>query len=166
MRNEEPWLSFYTATHEMEQRFGMSRGAAQRTLRELCRSGEVRSQKQPYTMVNSEPQPEGPTERIEPSEWRERDIDCMTDVDGCRYLVDVSENDFRQWLSHKAKAPPAQKSPLRRDLAKQAVDALWPNEVPKSLVNKDIERAVANYMKANGLAAPSKETILRAAGRK
>jgi hypothetical protein len=165
MRNEEPWLSFYTATQEIERRLGMSRGVAQKTLRELCSSGAIRSQKQPYTTVNSAPQGEGPWERIEPSEWRDREIDLMTDADGCRYLVDVSENDFRQWLDQED-APERQSGPRKRGLAKQAVDALWPKGVPPHLSNKEVEQEVADHMKIKGLTPPSNDTILRAAGRK
>jgi hypothetical protein len=52
-------------------------------------------------MVNREPQTEGPTERIQPSEWRGLEVDLMTDADGCRYFVEVSENDFRHWLDQQ-----------------------------------------------------------------
>jgi hypothetical protein len=99
--SEEPWLSFYTAALETEQRLRLSRGAAQKKLREACASGDPRSQKQPYSMVNCQPQDEGPWERIEPSEWRVHEIDLMTDEHGCNYFVDVSEDDFGRWLNEQ-----------------------------------------------------------------
>jgi hypothetical protein len=164
MRGEE-WLDFYTAAQEIQQRLGMSRGGAQKTLRELCGTGEVRSQKQPYTMVNREPQTEGPTERIQPSEWRGLEVDLMTDADGCKYLVEVSENDFRHWLDQEG-SPERQSGPRPRDLGKQAVKALWPKGVPAYLSNTDIEKAVVEWLKTKGLKVPSRETILREAGRR
>ena len=47
--DDEDQTSFYSAAQEIERRFGLSPGAAQAKLRELCASGEVRSVKQPYS---------------------------------------------------------------------------------------------------------------------
>jgi hypothetical protein len=90
MKHDEARLSFYFAVEEIERRRGISRGAAQRTLREWCASGDIRSWKQPYSLVRGEPQEEGPWERIEPSEWKTREVDLTTDADGCNYFVQVS----------------------------------------------------------------------------
>ena len=99
---DEPWLSFYLAAQEIEEQLGLSRGAAQAQLREVCATGEVRSQKQPYTMVSFQPVKEGPCERIKPSEWRLDEIDLMIDAAGCAYFVDVSERDFLFWLKQQS----------------------------------------------------------------
>src|SRR5436190_19618857 len=68
-------------------------------LRQLCAAGEVQSKK--YRMLESkdgEEQLPMPPERIAPREWRDREVDLMTDDDGCQYLVDVSGVDVRYWL--------------------------------------------------------------------
>ena len=85
----------------------MSPGAAQAKLRELCASGWVRSQKEPYSFVARQPQGEGPPVLIEPSEWRRREIDVMTDSDGCKYWVDVSKIDLEHWLNQQPTEPTA-----------------------------------------------------------
>lgn len=95
------WLPFYEAAKEIEHKLEVSAGKAQSILRQLCASGEARSQKEPYVIVGHEPEWQGPPERIEPSEWCHHEIDLMTDDNGCRYLVDVDEADFRYWLDHQ-----------------------------------------------------------------
>src|SRR6266567_4734402 len=91
---EEDRLSSHFAVQEIERKLSVSRGKAQATLRKLCAGGEVRSWKQPHTNG----QEQGPSERIEPSEWRHREIDLMTDDDGCQYFVDVSVVDLEGQL--------------------------------------------------------------------
>ena len=49
-------------------------------------------------------QGEGPPVRIEPSEWRQREIDLMTDSDGCKYWVDVSKIDLEHWLNQQTRS--------------------------------------------------------------
>jgi len=82
---DDDWLNFHYAVMEIKAKLGVSIGKAQSILRQLCGSGEVRSQKQPYTTtVLDEFQGGGPPQKIEPCEWREREIDLirtMTDVD-------------------------------------------------------------------------------------
>jgi len=99
---DEPWLSFYFAAQEIEERLGLSRGAAQAQLRQVCATGEVRSKKQPYTMVIFQPKVEGPWEQITPGEWRLEEIDLMIDGAGRAYFVDVSERDFLFWLKQQS----------------------------------------------------------------
>ena len=105
--NEPDRVNFYFAVKQIERRLSMSVGAAQAKLREFCASGVVRSWKEPYSMVGVEPQGEGPWEQIEPSEWRSREIDLMTDSDGCQYFVEVSESDLEDQL------PPLEKPKLQ-----------------------------------------------------
>jgi hypothetical protein len=99
------WLSFYDVTREIEGKLDVSPGRAQSMLRQACASGEVQSQKEPYVIVRHAPQGQAPPQRIEPSEWREHEIDLMTDEDGCRYFVDVDEADFRYWLGQQKAKP-------------------------------------------------------------
>ena len=54
----------------------------------------------------------------------------------------------------------------KRDLAERAINALWPNGVPPELQNKKIEKRVGEHLKQQGLLQISRDTILRAAGRK
>ena len=155
----DDWLSFHSAVQEIERAKDIGRGKAQAMLRQLCASGEIRSQKQPHS--NGEEQ--GPWERIEPSEWRNREIDLMTDADGCQYFVDVSEIDFRGWLGQPARQRPAAK----RDIARQAINAIWPNGISETVSNKQIETQVSNWLKQqHGRSDIGRDTVLRAAGRK
>jgi hypothetical protein len=106
------WLSFYEAVKEIEIKFHVSPGKAQSFLRQICATGEVRSQKQPYVIVHQEAEGQAPPQRIEPSEWRQREIDLMTDEDGCKYFVDVDKADFRYWLNQQGGKPKQGKQPL------------------------------------------------------
>jgi hypothetical protein len=164
---ERSWLSFYIAVNEIEQRLGVSGGVASRKLRDACASGDVRSQRQPYNPATGID--EGPPEPIKPSDWWRDQVDLETDADGCRYFVDVDEADFRYWLNgatnnnaHRASS----RSPKRR-WAEQAINKLWPGGIPSSVLNKEIEKEVGKWLKQQGvLTQVSRETILRAAGRK
>ena len=164
---ERPWLNFYFAANEIEQRLGVSGGMAMRMLREACASGDVRSQRQPCNPATGID--EGPPEPVKPSDWTQHQVDLECDADGCGYFVDVDEDDFRYWLNGATKNN-AQKvtnrgSPKRR-LAEQAIKKLWPGGIPSNLLNKEIEKAVGDWLKQQGLAQVSHETILRAAGKK
>ena len=161
------WLCFNIAANEIEQRVGVSGGVAMRMLRQACASGDVRSQRQPYSPATGID--EGPPERIRPSDWTKREVDLECDVDGCKYFVDVDEDDFRYWLNSAIKSN-AQKvtnrgSPKRR-LAALAINKLWPGCIPSNLLNKQIVKAVGEWLKQQDLAQVSPDTILRAAGRK
>jgi hypothetical protein len=161
---EEEWLSFHSAAQEIERIKGVSRGKAQSMLRQACASGEVRSVKEPYVIVHQEAEKQAPPQRIEPSEWREHEIDLMTDSDGCRYFVDVSEADFRFLLG---KPEPETQSPARkRDIARNAADAIFGNAISPSVSNPQIEKQVGELLKQQGRSDISSDTILRAAGRK
>jgi hypothetical protein len=161
--------SFFFAVQEIKTALGISSGAAQARLRELCKSGEVQSWKQPYSMRWNEPHGEGPSERIQPSEWREREIDLMTDSDGCKYFVDVSKTDLLAWLSSNKKAvgkkaKPASKRP--RDVVKQAISELWSNGIPDTLADRELVKQLGKWLEQHNAGDISRETILRAAGRR
>ena len=161
------WLSFYLATNEIEQRLGVSGGVAERLLRDACASGDVRSQRQPYNPATGID--EGPPETVRPSVWSCDQVDLVRDADGCKYHVDVDEADFRYWLNgatkNNAKKVTSRGSPKRR-WAQQAINKLWPGGIPSNLLNKEIEKAVGEWLKQQRLAPVSRETILRAAGKK
>src|SRR3974377_508849 len=118
----DDWLDFQEAAPQGASRVRMSPGAAQAKRRELCGSGSVRSWKEPYSFVAHQPQGEGPPVHIEPSEWRQREIDVMTDRDGCKYWVDVSKIDLEHSLNRAVKSDVQKKRGSRKlDLAKRAI---------------------------------------------
>jgi hypothetical protein len=160
------WLSFDIAVNEIEKRLGVSGGVARRKLREACASGDVRSQGQPYNPATGID--EGPAEPIKPGDWRRYEVDLECDADGCRYFVDVDEDDFRYWLNGATNnnAQKANRGSPKRRLAEQAINKLWPGGIPSSVLNKEIEKAVGEWLKQQGLAQVSRDTILRAAGKK
>src|SRR5947209_8060317 len=104
----EPLISFHDAVTKITRELGISYGKAQSMLRQACAVGEIRSHKEPYSIVDNEPQGEGPPERIEPSEWRVSEIDMMTDADGCNYFVHVDRADFQHWLD--SQKPPTKQT--------------------------------------------------------
>jgi hypothetical protein len=134
---EKEWLAFFFAVQEIERSKSVSRGKAQSMLRQACASGEVQSQKQPYIIVHHQMELQGPPEQIEPSEWRNREIDFMTDEHGCEYTVDVDEADFRYWLGQqKAKLG---KQPTKRIKIKAFLAEKFHNQpVPDDYVRKDL----------------------------
>jgi len=163
----DDWLDFLEAASNIERSLRISPGAAQSKLREICASGVVRSRKEPYSFVARQPQGEGPPVHIEPSEWRQREIDVMTDRDGCKYWVDVSKIDLEHSLNRAVKSDVQKKRGSRKlDLAKRAIKHLWPDGVPDDLLNKQIQKEVSAYLKQHGSPNISRETILRAAGKK
>jgi hypothetical protein len=106
------WLYFHEAVNEIKHQLRVSPGEAQVKLRQLCASGKIRSQKEPYSIINGRWQDEGPPEGIEPSEWRDHEIDMMTDSDGCKYFVRVSKEDFwHQFPPSKEQTPAVGKQP-------------------------------------------------------
>jgi hypothetical protein len=83
------------------------------------------------------------------------------------YVLDTS---LTEWL--KAKQGPAKRSAPKRDLAEQAVKALWPDGAPEALTSQqivyEVGKWIVDYRKRQGLPRSeiSRDTILRAAGRK
>jgi len=108
---EDDRIDFSEAVKLLEQELGMSTGEAGFTLRELCVSRKVRSERERYAVVGeglgkagllrlSEPTP------VEPREWRDRDLDLETEEDGSWYDVKVSRGDVRYWLANQAEEKP------------------------------------------------------------
>jgi hypothetical protein len=122
---EHHWLNFYFAAKEIEQRLSVSGGVAKRMLRVACASGDVRSQRQPCNPTTGID--EGPPEPIKPSDWTRDQLDLVRDADGCKYFVDVDEDDFRYWLNQQPTQPTAggKQSRIIRLLAE-----MFPSGVP------------------------------------
>jgi len=166
------WLSFHFAANEIEQRLGVSGGMAMRMLRDACVSGDVRSQRQPFNPATGID--EGPPEPIKPSDWTNTQLDLECDADGCRYFVDVDEDDFRYWLDKQGSPQKLKivRPSRKRALARQAIGQIWPSDIPKDVPNPQILNEVGawldNYWKREKLQKLdiSSDTILRAAGRK
>jgi hypothetical protein len=143
---------------EDKDQLGLGLGTAQRTLRDLCASGDVRSVR--WDAGDEEPQ------LIKPSEW----LKDQVDFEASETLdIRISDDDLRHW---QGPTEPAERTASKRNWAKQAIKALWPDGIPKPLGNPQIEKQVGDwlteYCKKNGLAKPeiSRDTILRAANRK
>jgi hypothetical protein len=140
---DDDLLNFHFATKEIRAKLAVSLGKGQSMLRQLCASGEIRSQKQPHNTSFRDEfiQYVGPPEAIEPSEWREREIDAMTDQGGYRYIVNVSKSDFRYWLDQQpaaASAKPRPK-PRKREKIKAWLAKKFDNQrVPDDCVTKEL----------------------------
>jgi hypothetical protein len=93
-RDGDDWFTFSEAVQTIEQLLSYSAGRAEKMLRELCASGEVRSLRVIYTWV------EGPSRVVEsatfirPSEWRTTEVDFEGDID-------VSGYDLKHWLGQQ-----------------------------------------------------------------
>ena len=166
--DEPGWLSLYEAALEVERSFGISRAVARKRLRQACAEQLITSMKAPYD--DGHQLPFEYWSPVAPSEWRQREVDYDgPDKDGCETVVMIREDDYRHWLNGATKNN-GQKvtnrgSPKRR-LAEQAIKKLWPGGIPSSLLNKQIEKEVADWLEQQGVPPISRETILRAAGRK
>jgi hypothetical protein len=181
----EGWGNFSWVTSEIAERESLSLGVAERTLRELCATGDVRSIRY-YAMPDEEREPE----TIRPSEWVKDQVDLVADI---WTWIFVSADDVQYWLDDLAKAAgrPVKKLSLRDEpteptsptsatartarkvgLARTAIRDLWPELVPEALTNPQIEKQVDDwitaYCKKNNQPKPEigRDTILRAAGRR
>jgi hypothetical protein len=105
--HEEDWISFRWAASQIKRRHDLSLGAAQRTLRELCADGDVRSIRYQVSGIDF---PED-VNLIRPSEWLKDQIDFEADDDDdfinndefTGRFIDVSEDDLQHWLDEQAK---------------------------------------------------------------
>jgi hypothetical protein len=172
--DELPWLSLYAAALEVEQRFGVSQAVARKKLRRACADEHIKSMKAPRDEPSMKARRDEPTirlpfeywEPVAPSEWREREVDYDgPDADGCKIEVMIYEPDFRFWIKGDI-SKSNRRAPRKRDLVERALNAIWPDgNIPESILNKEIERKVGELLKREGRDI-SRETILRAAGRK
>ena len=138
----EPWITFYWASIEIKRELGLSEGVAQRTLRELCAKGDIRSMRYEVGLIGGEYGPLHPIKPIKPREWLkdELDLDLEWTSDGDEevgpegYCVEVSVEDFVHWLvkqpkpERKAKAAPSEKG--KRPKIKRLLAEMYPNGVP------------------------------------
>jgi hypothetical protein len=166
----DDWIAFSEAAWKIEERLNVSVGHSQVTLRNLCASGEVRSVRIKYDIDPSDPYDPDATpvevKMVRPSEWRTTEVD----LDG---VIEVSDGDLEYWLGQQG-APPAAaierqlvpRPQWKQALVRKAIAELWPNDIPEDLVNGQIEQRVGECLKRMGAPPISRDTILRAAGRK
>jgi hypothetical protein len=156
IREDETWIEFKWAAEIIRERLDLSPGAARQALRELCGGGHVRS------ILCAEEE-----RAIDPGEWAKEALDL-------RCQVDVSMWDLAYSLDDPVEGDNAEtdgRSSKKRELASQAIEALWPDGIPE-IPNGEIEKQVGNwitsYCKQNNTSRLeiSRETILRAARRK
>jgi hypothetical protein len=176
------------AVGEIVAKVGHSRGAAERTLRVLCGSGDIRS------ICCDEDFDEKPA-LIRPEQWRETGELDLHGVVVSRVVwnersrasakawpagdgkldsekrwhdtVLVSEADLQHWLKKQTKLEPRQRSARPRDIAGEVIEGIWPErDIPKTVSNAQIEQQVGKRLKELGRSDISSDTILRAAGRK
>jgi hypothetical protein len=160
--NGEAWIAFALTAEKVGSKLNVvSLGFAETKLRELCAGGYVRATK--FDMIEEGESPE----IIKPSEWVRDQIDSLGPGN---IIVAVSRDDLQHRLDQQSPTTPELKpdrSAHKRDVARQAIDDLWPDGVPEGLANKQIEQQVGDWLKREGHHLPiSSDTILRAAGRK
>jgi hypothetical protein len=166
------WIGFISAAAAIEKRLGCSRKEARTRLRQAFIDEELAPKKAPYEesrgfITYLEPVEEWSS--IAPSKWHEREVDYDDrDADGCKVVVMIHEKTFGEWLARQ-EIGKHEKSGTRagtpRASAKQVIEALFPDG-SDGISNGDIVRKVGDQLKAKGQTVPSRETILRAAGRR
>jgi hypothetical protein len=178
-------MHFYFAVQEIERRLGFSRGAAEKRLRELCASGEVRSWKKPYLDVGGGyAQAMAPEwERVLPSQWKTHEVDLTPDANGYENCVRVSKVDLEQQIGktgtqecievnapitapppRQRKAPRQRRSPTKLDQAKAAVRELGLNSRPEAETAKEALRKLGDGLNRRGIRGISDTTLRRALG--
>jgi len=165
---EDDWVYFYTAAHEIEGRKGVSRTVARKQLRQACADELITTMRAPSD--DGSLLPIEFWQRVSPQEWREHRPEpdyYRPDADGCETEIMIYEADFRSWLDGPSKSrAQISRASRKRDLAKQAVEHIWSNGIPAEILNKQIVKQVADYLKRQGISDISSDTILRAAGKK
>jgi hypothetical protein len=161
---EWEWVNFYSAALKVARAFGINRALAEKRLRQACAEELIRSMIVPWD-EDSQGQPlQLPYEfwtRVSPDEWRSRAVD----YDSGTYVM-LHETEFRDWLSGQDKPKAQSRGQPRRQPAKEAIDALYPNGIDPGVKNMDIVYEVGQWLRDRSRPVPSNETILRAAGRR
>lgn len=165
--NEDDWIGFGEAVPITEKRFGCDEEEARCRLREACAEGSIYSAKAPYEEEGTEIffAPFDEWTEIPSGEWRKRKVDHDgPDGLGREALIMLSQIHFNDWLKPKSLTL-VRKLP-KRSSAEDAIKHIWPDGIPDGIVNGDIEKKVGAWLKERGLSDVSRDTILRAAGRK
>jgi len=164
IREDEGWIDFQWAAEEIRERLDLSPGAARQALRELCGGGHVRS-----IICAEKPEEE---RAIDPGEWAKEALDLRCRVDISIWDLAYSLDDpVEEEEPTNAETDGTGRSSKKRELASQAIKALWPEgipEIPNVEIEKQVGNWITNYCKQNKTRQLeiSSDTILRAAGRK
>jgi hypothetical protein len=95
--SDADWTLFDHAVSRIRSYLSLSIGAAEKTLRDLCADGTVRSVRRPFSTVDQKWV--GPAAIIRPSEWVKDNVDFeVTD----EIFIGVSEDDLNHWLDKQA----------------------------------------------------------------
>jgi len=170
---DDGWFNFYWVARVIEERERVSKGVAERTLRELCATGDVRSIR--YHAITGE---EREPEIIRPSEWVKDQVDLTSDV---WIWIFVSASDVQYWLDNQAvtegqplkklglaewfkwrdwyvdgpvykeaaePAPEKIRAGRKLGLAHTAISQLWPEGLPEAVANPQIEKQVGEWVAA------------------
>ena len=161
--SDEQWLSFKEAVKLIRSHLNASIGRAEALLRSAHQSGEVRSYQANVLLLTDDGLLSGFGGRSQSVLEEQR----------------FSEHDLLDWLDRQdvepAKATPKrQHSSPKQDRAKEAVEALWQNDVPNQsrLPKQSLCREVIDWLKSDckkrnvEFFEISNDVILRAAGRK
>jgi hypothetical protein len=154
--NGEDWLQFYEACEEVRDRLHVSLGAAERSLRELCASGDVRAIRYDtdgYGNVIGE----GAT-FIKPSEWSAAEVDLEGEDDGTHW-IEVSEADLRYWIEQQAKPKAIGKQPRIKALLAE----IFPNHRVPDPAHCPRKALKADLLKRDPSLKPLDEATLKSA---
>lgn len=170
--NEEAWWTFHAAARLIYHMIATSRGRAERSLRELCAKGDIRSIRYDdrYADMGMEELIEEP-ELIRPSEWLGTELDLTAKYPDS---VAVSVQDLLIWtleqpnkrpkgndreitaaeylVLKQQQKPEEQDQPIKgrvsrkRALVDKAINALWQGGVPGTVSNSILVHHVGNWL--------------------
>ena len=111
--NGEMWFPFYIATQVIDLQLDVSLGVAERTLRELCAKGDIRSirydedQEDLVVAADRDDLAGEEPELIRPSEWLGTELDLTAKYP---HVIAVSQDDVLYWID---KQPNKRQQPRR-----------------------------------------------------
>jgi hypothetical protein len=121
--NGEMWFPFYIAAEVIDCQLDVSRGVAERTLRELCAKGDIRSirydddQEDLVVAADRDDLAEEEPEFIRPSEWLGKELDLEAKYP---HVVAVSQDDVLYWIDKQ----PNKRQQRRRNVTLAEFSAL------------------------------------------
>ena len=172
--NEEAWWTFHAAARLIYHMIETSRGVAERTLRELCAKGDIRSIR--YDDAYTDPDMEEfavEPEFIRPSEWLGKELDLEAKYP---HVIAVSQDDVLYWIDKQpnkrlnerpktgqrltlaefiassrerqpqTNPPIKERMSRKRALVDKAINALWQGGVPGTVSNSILVHHVGNWL--------------------
>lgn len=171
--NGEMWCPFHIAAEIINCQLDISRGVAERTLRELCAKGDVRSIRSEEYDPDEDLGP-GEPEFIRPGEWLGKELDLeakypqvvAVSQDDLLYWIDKQSNKRQQWRSNDValaeflalfsygerqdrqleNTPIKERLSRKRSLVSKAINTLWPDGVPDTITNAVLVHSVGNWL--------------------